>query len=261
MENPVEDPTRGLAMKRLVTVKLATKKDAHFVHKLVGELAEYQRLASAFIATEKELEDTLFNFPPYQGPTTFILESTVPNPALDGSHATSGLPQQHLTADEGATMEQTRRSSAGGAEPSEVHAQEIILRHEITDMAMDAYKCQGRDPNRVVVGFVLFFPNFSTLVAKAGYYVEDLYIREPYRGHGFGTVLLKTVAQQALQRGAERLEWCVLDWDENALNFYKSLGAAVLPEWRICRLSGDALKQCEAQLLHFTLQSPHHTTK
>ena len=111
MENPVEDPTRGLAMKRLVTVKLATKKDAHFVHKLVGELAEYQRLASAFIATEKELEDTLFNFPPYQGPTTFILESTVPNPALDGSHATSGLPQQHLTAGNKTNAQKTNNSS------------------------------------------------------------------------------------------------------------------------------------------------------
>ena len=97
MENSGEDATEGLAMKRLVTVRLATKKDAYFIHKLVGELADYQMLTSAFIATDKELEETLFNLPPYQGPTTFILESTVPNPALDRSHATSGLPEQHLS--------------------------------------------------------------------------------------------------------------------------------------------------------------------
>lgn len=97
MEDLVEDPTKGVAMKRVVSVRVAMKKDAHFIHKLVGELAEYQRLVSAFTATDKELAETLFNLPPYQGPTTFLLESTVPNPALDRSHATSGLPEQHLT--------------------------------------------------------------------------------------------------------------------------------------------------------------------
>ena len=152
-------------------------------------------------------------------------------------------------------MEQSRWSNAGGGALLEaVHSQEIALRREINDTAMEAYKCPGIDANRVVVGFVLFFPNYSTLLAKAGYYVEDLYIREPYRGHGFGTVLLKTVAQQALKRGAERLEWCVLNWDDNAIKFYKGLGAAVLPDWRICRLSGVALKQCD-QFLQFNLQS------
>lgn len=148
-------------------------------------------------------------------------------------------------------MEPSRMSNA------ELHSQEITLRREINDTAMDAYKCAGSDANRVVVGFILFFPNYSTLVAKAGYYVEDLYIREAYRGHGLGTVLLKTVAQQALERGAERLEWCVPDWDKNAIQLYKRLGAAVLPEWRMCRLTGGALKQND-QFLRFTLQSSQH---
>lgn len=125
------------------------------------------------------------------------------------------------------------------------HVLQVILNTSIHDPDIETYKSTS-NPDRTIVGFVLFFPNYSTFLAKAGYYVEDLYVREPYRGRGYGTILLKTVAQQALKHGAERVEWCVLDWNVNAIKFYEGLGAMVMPEWRMCRLAGDALKKCNS---------------
>ena len=133
---------------------------------------------------------------------------------------------------------------ASGAQ-FKMQVREVTLRHEVSDPDMEIYKSTA-STDRIIVGFVLFFPNYSTFLAKAGYYIEDLYVREPYRGHGYGTILLQTVAQQAVKRGAEKVEWCVLGWNEKAIKFYKGLGALVMPEWRMCRLSGLALqKSCE----------------
>ena len=125
------------------------------------------------------------------------------------------------------------------------HVLQLTLSSSIYDPDIESYKSTS-NPNRTIVGFVLFFPNYSTFLAKAGYYVEDLYVREPYRGRGYGTILLKTVAQQALKYGAERVEWCVLDWNVNAIKFYEGLGAMVMPEWRMCRLAGEALEKCNS---------------
>jgi GNAT superfamily N-acetyltransferase len=93
------------------------------------------------------------------------------------------------------------------------------------------------------VGFALFFPNFSTFLGRPGIYLEDLYVRESARGRGVGRALLTRLAQIAVARGWGRVEWSVLDWNEPALRFYRSLGASVLDDWRICRLTGDALQQ------------------
>lgn len=93
-----------------------------------------------------------------------------------------------------------------------------------------------------VAGFVLFFRNYSTFLAKPGFYIEDLFVRESYRRKGLGTMLLSAVAKQAVEMGYGRVEWVVLDWNVNAINFYKQMGADVMQEWRVCRLTGDALK-------------------
>ncbi|MGI4717822.1 MAG: GNAT family N-acetyltransferase [Janthinobacterium lividum] len=92
-----------------------------------------------------------------------------------------------------------------------------------------------------VVGFALFFHNFSTFLTKKGLYLEDLYVRQSHRGKGYGTQLLKRLAQIAVERNCGRFEWSVLDWNEPAIAFYKSMGADILPDWRICRLTGDTL--------------------
>lgn len=92
-----------------------------------------------------------------------------------------------------------------------------------------------------VVGFALCFVNFSTFLAKPGLYLEDLYIQPAYRSLGIGKALLTLLAAVAVERGYGRFEWCVLDWNQNAIRFYEKMGATMLPEWRLCRVTGDAL--------------------
>jgi ribosomal protein S18 acetylase RimI-like enzyme len=94
-----------------------------------------------------------------------------------------------------------------------------------------------------VVGFAVCFANFSTFLGKPGLYLEDLYVRPEFRGRGHGRALLRHLATLALERGCGRFEWTVLDWNESAIEFYRRQGAEVLPQWRICRVTGEALAQ------------------
>ncbi len=91
------------------------------------------------------------------------------------------------------------------------------------------------------VGFALFFPNYSTFLAKPGLYLEDVFVKPEARGRGVGLELLKRLASIARERGYGRMEWSVLDWNEPAIGFYKKLGANILEEWKICRVTGDAI--------------------
>ena len=114
-------------------------------------------------------------------------------------------------------------------------------------LAQDAF---GDDPcveiivaevNQVIVGFALFFTNYSTFLTRRGIYLEDLFILPEYRRQGIGKQLLTYLAKLAVEREAGRLEWSVLDCNESAIAFYQSIGAAVFPDWRICRVTGDNL--------------------
>ena len=87
------------------------------------------------------------------------------------------------------------------------------------------------------VGFALFFRNFSTFLGRPGVYLEDLYVRKPFRGQGIGRALLGHLAKLARHRGYGRMEWSVLDWNRAAIEFYESLGAAAMSEWTVYRLS------------------------
>jgi GNAT superfamily N-acetyltransferase len=91
------------------------------------------------------------------------------------------------------------------------------------------------------VGFALFFHNFSTFLGRPGLFLEDLYVQPHARGHGIGRALLTHLAGLAVARGCGRMEWSVLDWNEPAIGFYKSLGAVPMDEWTVFRLTGDAL--------------------
>lgn len=99
------------------------------------------------------------------------------------------------------------------------------------------------EENGEVVAFALFFHNFSTFLTKKGLYLEDLYVRQSHRGKGYGTQLLSKLAQIAIERQCGRFEWSVLDWNEPAIGFYQTMGAEILPDWRICRVTGEALDQ------------------
>jgi GNAT superfamily N-acetyltransferase len=92
-----------------------------------------------------------------------------------------------------------------------------------------------------VVTFALFFHNFSTFLTRKGLYLEDLYVKQSCRGKGYGRQMLVALARIAVERQCGRFEWSVLDWNVNAIEFYKGVGAELLPDWRICRVTGDAL--------------------
>ena len=95
----------------------------------------------------------------------------------------------------------------------------------------------------VVVGFALFFHNFSTFVGRKGLYLEDLFIVPEKRGKGYGKALLKHLAQLAVERNCGRMEWICLDWNKPALSVYRSIGAIPMDEWTVQRLTEPALKQ------------------
>jgi GNAT superfamily N-acetyltransferase len=92
-----------------------------------------------------------------------------------------------------------------------------------------------------VVGFALFFHNYSTFVGKPGIYLEDLFVEPAHRGKGFGKALLRALARLAIERDCGRLEWAVLDWNEPSIQFYKAIGATPKDEWTGYRLTGEPL--------------------
>ena len=92
------------------------------------------------------------------------------------------------------------------------------------------------------IGFALFFHNFSTFLGRAGIYLEDLYVKQEYRGKGYGKAILKKLAAIAVERGCGRLEWWCLDWNKPSIDFYLSLGAKTMSDWTVYRIDGDTLK-------------------
>jgi len=96
-------------------------------------------------------------------------------------------------------------------------------------------------------GFALWFMNFSSFRGRHGIYLEDLFVRPSHRGRGVGKALLVNLARRCVENGWTRFEWSVLDWNAPSIAFYKSLGAGILDEWKICRVTGDALKTLAAR--------------
>lgn len=126
----------------------------------------------------------------------------------------------------------------------EVTATEEQLQEHLFGPKPKAEVIMGRlQPGGEVVGFALYFHNFSTFLAKPGIYLEDLYVRQQYRGRGYGEHLLRRLAGIALERNCGRLEWSVLDWNQRAIDFYKSLGAVPMHEWTMYRVTGPALQK------------------
>ena len=156
------------AAQPLLSIRPATADDVPLIRQLIAELAEYERLADAAVATDDGLREQLF-----------------------------------------------------GAQP----AAEVLIG-----------EVDGQP-----AGFALFFHNFSTFLGKRGLYLEDLFVRPEFRGHGLGKHLMATLARLAVQRDCGRFEWSVLDWNELAIAFYRRIGAAGMDGWTVQRLEGDAL--------------------
>ena len=157
----------------LLAIRPATIDDVPLIRQLVAELAAYERLADAAVATDADLREQLF-----------------------------------------------------GAHP----AAEVLIGEVDGEPA----------------GFALFFHNFSTFLGKRGLYLEDLFVRPAFRGAGLGRHLMAALARIAVQRGCGRFEWSVLDWNEPAIGFYRTLGAVGMDGWTVQRLEGDALHSLAA---------------
>jgi len=151
------------------TLRNATEADVPLILRFIRELAEYERLAHACIATEESVRETLFGEKRY--------------------------------------------------------AEVILAEHD-------------GEP----AGFALFFHNYSTFLARPGIYLEDLYVRPELRGYGIGKALLARLAALAVERNCGRVEWAVLNWNEPAIRFYRSLGALPQDQWTVYRVTGEALE-------------------
>ena len=103
--------------------------------------------------------------------------------------------------------------------------------------------CHVAEVDGKVVGIALWFLNYSTWLGKAGIYLEDLFVQPEYRGHGLGKGFMQTLAALCVERGYERVQWWVLDWNKPSIDFYQALGAVPMDEWTVFRLSGDELKK------------------
>jgi GNAT superfamily N-acetyltransferase len=131
------------------------------------------------------------------------------------------------------------------------------LSHEVVGDVNDLWShLFGQSPCAKVVmaewdgqtaGFALYFYNYSTFLMKPGLYLEDLFVLPDYRRRGIATALLSHLAQVALDQGCGRFEWSVLNWNEPAIAFYQGIGAQIMQDWRICRVTGAALTQLSQQ--------------
>jgi len=126
-----------------------------------------------------------------------------------------------------------------------VVADEAMLREELFGAKPGVEGIVG-DVGGEVVSYALFFHNFSTFLCKKGLYLEDLYVKQDRRGGGYGKQMLAALAKIAVERQCGRFEWSVLDWNVNAIKFYEQMGADVLPDWRVCRVTGPALQSLAA---------------
>ncbi|MCP3414943.1 MULTISPECIES: GNAT family N-acetyltransferase [Bradyrhizobium] len=122
----------------------------------------------------------------------------------------------------------------------EVHASEADIAEALFGANPQLY-CDIAEWNGEPAGFAVWFVNFSTFAGRHGIYLEDLFVRPALRGKGIGKALLVHLAKQCLANGWSRLQWAVLDWNAPSIAFYKSLGAEMMDEWTICRVSGEAL--------------------
>jgi GNAT superfamily N-acetyltransferase len=131
------------------------------------------------------------------------------------------------------------------------------LRHEV-DATQDqiAAALFGKEPrlfcdiaewNGAAAGFALWFFNFSSFRGRHGLYLEDIFVRPELRGKGIGKTLMRNLARRCIEKKLARFEWTVLDWNEPSIAFYRSIGANVLDDWRVCRMSGDQLAKFAAE--------------
>ncbi|KAI3816137.1 hypothetical protein L1987_15827 [Smallanthus sonchifolius] len=200
----------------LTRIRLAANPDVPAIHKMIYQMAAFQRLADQCFSTESSLSTTLFSKDNhFESFTVFLIEvSTKSFPSSSAAHHPEFTPI-HKT---------------------------LNVHPPVSDPEPETFKSSTMEDEVFVAGFVLFFPNYTMSVAKPGFYIQDLFVRKSYRRMGLGKMLLAVVARQAVEMGYGRVEWVVLDWNTNAIKFYEEMGAYVVKEWMVYRLISDGLQ-------------------
>jgi GNAT superfamily N-acetyltransferase len=147
--------------------------------------------------------------------------------------------------DEDGILECIRALAAYEKEPDAVQTTADGLRQSLFGPSPSVFAHVIAREERIVA-IAVWFLNYSTWTGRGGIYLEDLYVREDERRHGYGKALLVQLAQLCAERGYRRLEWSVLDWNQSAIGFYRSIGAVGMDEWTVQRLAGDALTRLAA---------------
>ncbi len=123
---------------------------------------------------------------------------------------------------------------------------EVAATPEVLSAALFAREpklfCEVAEWDGEPAGFSVWFLNFSTFRGRHGLYIEDLFVRLQFRGRGIGKALMASLARRCVEQKLARFEWAVLDWNAPSIAFYKSIGAQIMDEWKICRLTGNALQ-------------------
>jgi diamine N-acetyltransferase len=123
-----------------------------------------------------------------------------------------------------------------------------LLREHLSEEALTGCEALiAETDSGTAVGFALFFHNYSTFLTNAGLYLEDLFVKPTYRGEGIGVALFRRLAEIAQDRGCRRMDWAVLDWNTEAIEFYDDLGAEPLDDWTVMRLDEDAIEDVAEQ--------------
>lgn len=149
--------------------------------------------------------------------------------------------RQAVVGEEGTILEMIKRLADYEKCLDEVIADEQTIYNSI--FVEKAAEVVFAEEGGCIVGFALFFHNFSTFVGRKGLYVEDLFVIPEKRGLGYGKALLKHLAKIAVERNCGRMEWICLDWNQPALNVYRSIGAVPMDEWTVQRLDEISLKK------------------
>lgn len=178
-------------------VRPAQRADVPAMFDLILALAEFEALSHEVTGSAAQLADHLFGDRPY-------LEAIVATVPAD--------PLADLPADRSVVSSDSAPGPVPDATP------EVTL------------------PGDRLVGQALFFPTYSTFLTRPGLYLEDLVVLPEFRRQGIGTALLRAFLQTARDRGCARAEWSVLDWNQGAIEVYRSIGAEILPDWRTCRV-------------------------
>ncbi|KAJ3689961.1 hypothetical protein LUZ61_019125 [Rhynchospora tenuis] len=184
-----------------------------FLRLMIHQLAKSVNLSHLCSASDTSLLSSLFPsppLPPFLSFTTFLLHLSS-TPLLPSSQT---LSLTHLS-----------------------------FSSPVTDPDRATFTSSLKKDDHTIAGFIICFPRYSSYLAKPGLHIEDVFVREPWRRKGLGRFMITAVAKKAAEMGMGRVEWCVLHWNENAKAFYEAMGAVVLREQRLCRLSGPALER------------------